>query len=425
MSGMAQDAFQNVSVDQLAVGLYVYLDLGWMDHPFPFNQFKIRDAEQIRILRSLGKKTFRCDPAKSDVSPNRPAAPVPQPAVEEAAPVVSADSPAMVAKLERIARIQEQRAAISACEKTFHSATATVKNLTRNLLSRPEEAVKAASELVGTMVASMLTDRDIAIHLMNDKVAGEEVYLHSLNVSVLAMILGKEMKMSAEQIHVLGMGALFHDIGKLEIPDKVLLKTQRLTHAEQELLKQHVAYGLDIGKRLNLPKEVLLIIAQHHEAMDGTGYPSALASERIILPARLIALINSYDNLCNPLNINDAITPHEALSLLFSKQRKKFDNDTLNVMVRSMGVYPPGTVVTLSNEAIGMVMAVNSSKPLKPSVLLYDGSVPKEEAMIVDLENEPDINVSKALRPAQLPRQIFDYLSPRKRTTYYFDAKDK
>lgn len=106
---------------------------------------------------------------------------------------------------------------------------------------------------------------------------------------------------------------------------------------------------------------------------------------------------------------------------MFSQHRARYDVPALTMLVRCLGVYPPGTIVKLSNEVIGMVVAVNSSKPLKPSVLIYDPEVPKDEAIILDLETEAEINVSKSIKPGQLPRQIHEYLNPRKRMTYFFD----
>ncbi|MBI5936221.1 MAG: DUF3391 domain-containing protein [Betaproteobacteria bacterium] len=425
---MDKEQFPFISVDQLVAGLYIHLDLGWMDHPFTFNHFKIRTEEQIATLRALGLKQIRYDPAKSDIKPlaaQAKTSPPPTDTAPSLTEAASAANPAIKAKLERMERIKQQRQAIHACEKTFLSAANTVKGISKNIFSRPEQTIQAAESMIKQMVDSLLIDQDIAIHLMNDKIAGEEIYLHALNISVLSMILGKEMGLDPELIKALGIGAIFHDIGKIDIPDKVLLKTQALTKAEEDFLRQHVPYGLDIGKRVKLDKETMLIIAQHHEMTDGSGYPNGLKGEQISIPARIIGLVNVYDNLCNPVNISAAITPHEALSLMFSKQRNKFDANALKIMVHSLGVYPPGTVVTLSNDAIGMVMSVNSSKPLKPSVLIYDPDVPKDEAIIVDLEAEQDINISKALRPSLLPRPVYEYLSPRKRVTYYFDESTK
>jgi hypothetical protein len=93
----------------------------------------------------------------------------------------------------------------------------------------------------------------------------------------------------------------------------------------------------------------------------------------------------------------------------------------LSKLVHMLGVYPPGSVVTLSNDAIGMVLSVNASKPLRPLVMIYDEAVPKAEAIVLNLEHEADIAIEKALRPGQLPRPVYDYLSPRQRITYSFD----
>ena len=167
---------------------------------------------------------------------------------------------------------------------------------------------------------------------------------------------------------------------------------------------------------------MLAIIFQHHEMADGSGYPLGLKLEKISQPARVVALINFYDNLCNPLDLAQAMTPHEALSFMFGQRRNKFDALVLQQMIRCLGVYPPGSIVTLSNNAIAMVMSVNPLKPLRPWVMLYDENVPKEEAILLDLEQEPEIIIAKALRPALLPPATYAYLSPRKRVTYYFDS---
>ncbi|MDA0191467.1 MAG: HD-GYP domain-containing protein, partial [Proteobacteria bacterium] len=102
----------------------------------------------------------------------------------------------------------------------------------------------------------------------------------------------------------------------------------------------------------------------------------------------------------------------------------KFDAAILQQMIRCLGVYPPGSIVTLSNDAVGIVMSVNPAKPLRPWVMLHDESVPKEEAILLDLEQETDINIARAVRPALLPPPVYAYLSPRRRVSYFFDSSD-
>jgi hypothetical protein len=106
---------------------------------------------------------------------------------------------------------------------------------------------------------------------------------------------------------------------------------------------------------------------------------------------------------------------------MFGQQKHLFDVELLALFIRCLGVYPPGTVVELSNGEVGMVMAVNPKNQLNPSVMLYDPDVPKKEALIVDLSDEPDLRVEKSIRLAQLSRETIEYLSPRTRITYYVE----
>ena len=107
---------------------------------------------------------------------------------------------------------------------------------------------------------------------------------------------------------------------------------------------------------------------------------------------------------------------------MYAKRRDKFDAKVLQLMVRCLGVYPPGTLVQLSNESLAVVTAVNPKKPLRPCILVYDPQVPKDEAIVLDLEKEAEINITKSIRPALLSPKAAAYLNPRKRVTYFFDA---
>lgn len=409
-----------VAVDRLRPGVYVRLELKWLDHPFSFNSFKIRDKKQIDTLFSLGLRDVIYEPEKSDVEP-LPSDECPTP-IAAPPPMPEADQLALAEKKRRIARVSKEREAIQRCEKKFVGAISAVKNLMRNLLARPEESIQAADVLIREMVVSMLADHNIAVHLMNDKIAGEDVYYHSLNVAVLAMMLGRESGLTAEEISLLGMGALFHDVGKSRIPDTVLLKMEPLNHAERALFRLHCHMGEEIAEQLGLAPDVIAIIAQHHEAMNGKGYPHGLQGDKISRLARIVAIVNAYDNHCNRINPNDSITPHEALALMFSRERDQYDEGLLKIFIKCMGVYPPGSIVQLSNDAVGMVVSINAQQALRPSVLVYEPSVPKEEAIIYDLVDDPDIKIVECIRPNLLLREIYDYLSPRKRMTYYFDG---
>ncbi|HJV87635.1 MAG TPA: HD-GYP domain-containing protein [Noviherbaspirillum sp.] len=409
-----------IVIGQLRVGMFVILDLSWLQHDFPRNSFKIKNEEQLAKIRALGLKRIRIDPMRSDTVPE-PLAPGESATPDTDATAGLVESPMAKAKRERVERINQLRAAVVECESQFVRTANTLKQINNNLFARPQEAYQRANELVDHLVDSVLTDRDIAIHLMKDKIGGEEMYFHSLNVSVLAMMLAKQLKLPKEQVKELGFGSLFHDIGKLDIPARVLHKTTPLTRAEQNLVEMHCAYGEPIAKKLGLSKPAIDIIMEHHEYMDGSGYPARLKGDRISPLARIVAVVNTYDNLCNRPNIADSVSPYAALAHMFARQRNQLDSEPLGIFIRCLGVYPPGTVVRLSDGTPGLVVAVNSAKPLRPSVLIYDPGVPSSEAIILDLEHEPDINIAECLKPMQLSREAHAYLNPRKRMSYYFD----
>ena len=409
-----------VTMDQLKIGLYVHLDLKWFEHPFAFNNFKIKDEEQISIIRSLGLRKVRYDPARSDLKPppSQPEGNIPDKAPE---PVLK-EHPALAAKRALIDKIKLQREAAARIETAFVDTAKTIRSVEKNLLTNPEATVGQAKILVEQIADSILSAPELALHVMGDKIGGEELYFHSLNVTMLSLMMARDIKLTQEGIRYLGMGALFHDIGRREVPAKILMKTEPLTQAEHNYFELHCQYGIEIGKRLKFPPPTLAIIREHHELYDGSGYPQKLKGEAIDVLARIVAIANHYDELCNPLNITQALTPHEALSTMFARLRAKFDPKLLQVFVRCLGVYPPGTIVQLSNGVIGMVATINTAKPMKPMVVVYDAEIPKEEAILVDMESESDVNIAKAIRPAQLPREIYNYLSPRKQVSYYFDA---
>jgi hypothetical protein len=175
------------------------------------------------------------------------------------------------------------------------------------------------------------------------------------------------------------------------------------------------------AQRLGLAAPILMGIAQHHEMVDGSGFPLGLKGDSMSLPARILALVNRYDNLCNPANQNLALTPHEALAQIFAQAKSRFDAASLNAFIRLMGIYPPGSIVQLADDRFAIVLSVNSARPLRPHVIVHDPDVPKDEALILNLEQQPQLGIKRSLKPMHLPQAVLSYLSPRKRINYFFE----
>ena len=404
-----------ISPEQLCIGLYVQLELSWWEHDFAFSNFKIKDEAQIRALRALNLERLRYDPARSDCVPLEPAG-SPGEAAVEAPPV----DPQHQARQERAQKLRHLRSRLAEVDRRFSEASQRIKTLNQTLRSRPEDAVQQAGAIVSEMVETLLGAPGVVLHGITGK-AAEDSYFHALNVTVLALLLGRQLGLDSEACHSLGLGALLHDIGKLEVPSKVLLKPEPLTRPEQQLLQMHTDFGLRMGQKLMLDDEVLRIIHEHHEHCDGSGYPRGLREAGIGRLSRLVAITNHFDGLCNPLDPRQALSPHEALVQMFKQQREQFDEVALKAFVRVMGIYPPGSLVQLEDERYALVLGMNPTQALRPTLILYDASVAKHEALIVDLAEDSDLAIARSLRPSQLPLEVLEYLSPRRNLSYHIE----
>lgn len=419
----------SVSVDLLQTGVFIRLENRWFNHPFLFSNFKIKAQKQIDILKSLGITEVICVPEKSDRLPlsGRPAAAGPDPAQAAAPPAPSPEQVALAEEMwrekrARMDRLKERRAAMQRTEERFNQSLVQVPSLMKNLLTASEASVEQAEVLINDIVEILLNDKDAAVQLVNIRSKEESIYYHSLNVAVLALILGRQARLDAPRMRSLGMGALFHDVGKHRIPKKVLKKDGPLTKSELALIKLHPRYGLEIVERCNdFPTDAAQVIADHHETMDGRGYPEGLPAGQINELARVTSIVDLYDNLCNQPSAQKSLTPYQALAYMYSERKAQLDPGLLMLFIRALGIYPPGTIVSLNNQMVGLVVGVNPKNPLKPSLLLYDPDIPKHEALILDLTDDPDLGITESLHPSKLPREIFDYLNPRARVTYFLE----
>lgn len=412
-----------IPVDRLRPGVFIRLEAtDWFSHPFLHSSFKINDMQQVEALRLLGIAEVVCVPEKSAVSPLSEGA-------KQRPPAPGDDSAKAMERLwrikkERVAQLLDKRRRIARFEESYVNSVRGLENIMRSVLSGQSEAVGEALALVRRLSAFFLKDTESTLHLMNVVSPSEHSYSHPLNVTILAMLLGTEAGLSAGQLEDLGLGALFHDIGKERVEKKLLKRRGLLSRAEQKAIAQHVRFGLEVfGGNVSLPRNALAVLAQHHEYVDGSGYPDGLRGGAVDPLARMVSIANDYDMLCNNQNPARVLTPYQALSAMYTQHCSRYDESLLGLFIRCMGVYPPGTVVQLSNGSIGMVMSVNSERQLAPNLVLYDPGVPRREALIIDLSEEQDLSVEKSVHLSRLPQAVSEYLSPRSRITYYVKAE--
>ncbi|HHG3069051.1 TPA: HD-GYP domain-containing protein [Vibrio parahaemolyticus] len=412
-----------LTVDRLQPGLHIRLPLKWNDHPFLLNSFKIKDQEQIEMIRHLGVKFVYFNLEQSDSEP----LPVNQIQTDCTTSNESLDLETQKLwqeKQKRIEKLSAYRRRVIQCEKEFERSLARMRSVMTKIRNRPTAAVDEAQLLIEDIVEKLMCDDNVTLHLMNGKNEFEDIYFHSLNVAVIAMMIGRAKGYSAKQLKELSFAALFHDMGKIKIPTAILRKQVPLTEPETNYLKLHTKYGLDLANQIEgFPEPAKTVIAQHHELRDGSGYPEGLKGDEIDELAQIVIVANAFDNLCHTPIASEQKIPYTALSHLYKNCKHLYKEENLNILIKFMGVFPPGTVVQLSNNMVGLVISVNASNLLFPNVLVYDPSVPRTQAPIIELASK-DLRIVNAIHPSKLPDKIKEYLNPRSRISYFFDSDE-
>jgi putative nucleotidyltransferase with HDIG domain len=435
-----------IDVQALRVGMFVHLDVGWMKHPFPLSSFRITNAAQVATIRSLGLRTVRWSPQRSDLAPEEADAAeslpgtlalpvdaandsdlgdvdsidtVPYSLPVDAAAAAAAQATSR-ARAERQQKLMRQRDAQERCERQYAEAARACRDTIDLVPGKPHEARAQAESLARAITDKMVGEQDLCIRMLAEG-AGDKASMHAMNVAIISLLMGRCFGFNNEEMQELGIGAMLHDVGKLELPARLRHREESFSPNEARVYEEHVEMGLVQARRMGLTAGAMAVIAQHHEHADGSGFPAKLNSDRMSMAARIVALVNRYDNLCNPHLLARAMTPHESLSLLFAQGRSKFDTSILGAFIKMMGVYPPGSTVQLTDDRYALVVAVNSSRPLKPNVLVHDAATPRAEALVLDLEAASGLGIRRSVRHGQLPPTALSYLAPNARVAYFFE----
>lgn len=403
-----------LEVENLQLGNFIRLPLSWNQHPFLLTSFKIQNIEQIEIIRRLGLKFVYLNIEKSEFG------------VE----IKNEDNKVhiknnsfedkMNEKRKNIEKLNYYKRCQKNSEKNFIYSLNKIKDVIAKVESSPRQAVIDAYDLIGFISDMLVNGNNVSIHLMPDSRVDQSLYYHSLNVATLSMILAKKCNKSIEDINTLGVSALFHDIGNKNIPSQILRKKEPLSVAELNLYKMHPIYSVkNIESAKEISKQTKDIILKHHERLDGSGYPNGI--KEIDELTQVLSLVDEFDYVCNPvLASKKIVSPYNALSYLFKHCGNKLNKRLISILIKQIGIYPPGTVVEFTTGQIGLVMSINENRLHSPKVMIYDPAVPKEEAALIDLEYE-QLQINKALLPSLLSADIVEYLQPRNCVCYFID----
>jgi len=410
-------AFRPLKAEDLRVGLYVKLVGSWFKHPFSSNTFKIQTSEDLAILRGLRNFKILYDPDQSD--PEALPKPPPSPPLESQP---QEPDPASHQSLNQREAYEQRRKKLIEAEKAYQEVLRENKAIIHEVKVGYVKGVRKAEQLVTTL-ADLLEGDGILVALMNllgSNEMGNEFYYHSLNVAMLSMIIGHEFDLPPDTIKAIGMGALFHDIGELDEQGKFLRKVGNLTQAERRAFRRHPETGRKMLERgFGFPSSSLDAISQHHERLNGTGYPRGLKDHALHFFSKIVMVADAYDELCNHHELEKCLTPHQALSCLYNKREGEFCEEIVVALIRNLGVYPPSSVVELSDGSIGIVCTINLLDRMRPTVMLYASDIPRDEAKLVDLAIEKTLSIKQCLQPKDVPKKVWNYLNPRGMISYF------
>jgi len=417
-------AFVPAERSDLRIGLYIKLAGSWFSHPFLINTFKITSAKELAILRSLKNIQILYDPDLSDPYPN----PHPTPEEEEAQasqdqpspafPPTLADTPdeAAVLREVRVQAFQQRRQKLIETEQAYQQVVTENKALIREVRNGYVKGMRKAEAMVERL-SGILGDDGTLVALMNlggNMEAGNESYYHSLNIAILSMVVARGLELSKDAMPLIGLAGLFHDLG-----ETASMKSGP-PHKQLQVIRKHPEMSQTmVATRFNFPGPSLVAIHQHHERLNGSGYPQGLKGDAIHQFAKILMVGDAYDDLCNNPDLEKCLTPFEAVSALYAKRNSEFWGDAVTALIRNLGVYPPSSIVELSDESIGVVCTTNAEDSLRPLVMLYASEIPREEAIILDLAQETQLSIKKSRRPKELPREVWDYLNPRCMIQYF------
>ncbi len=369
-----------VDVDQLKIGMYVYeLDRPWRETPFMFQGFQISSQMQLDALRQYCRTVtilrlesdhriaIQRDPHAVAVATAGLPAPHRSLGVEREVykinnhPNARSVYPDTTSMLEEVDKVRD----------AFIDSRLLIQELLHDAKFGRSMNYGGAKQAVRSMAESVIRNPDALMCFAQIKRKDEYIALHSLRVCILALAFGRQLGLPRDQLEVLGLGALLHDIGMVKVPEEILSKPEALTPAETELMKQHVAWGADIlYDSRQIPSAAIEVVTGHHERHDGSGYLNGLRGEQIGDFGMIGAIVDHYDAVTSDRAYQGAVSAHIVLMQMYGWRDTLFSASLAEKFIQCLGIYPVGSVVELNSGEIGVVAAINREQRLKPHVML-------------------------------------------------------
>ena len=378
---------KKIKADDVRLGMYIHEIKGnWLKHPFWRKSFKLDDQEDL-------DKLLNCSVDEIWIDTNKGLNVVVD---ERATEPLNSDS-RTITKTPQLARkiflpvpIEEE---LNSAKKIHNKAKEVVTTMFSDVRMGKALEIEEVALLVDEINQSLERNTNALLSLIRLKNADEYTYLHSVAVCMLMVALGKQLGLSGDQLKQAGVAGLLHDIGKMAIPNEVLNKSDKLTDKEFSIIKQHPQRGWEILKSCYQVDETTLdVCLHHHERVDGQGYPEKLSGDALTLFARMSAVCDVYDAISSDRCYRKAWGPAESIHRMASWREGHFDEVVFHAFVKTIGIYPNGTLLKLKSGRLGVVIEQSKKSLTTPIVKIFfstraNAHIPVE---ILDLSKETD-----------------------------------
>ncbi|RYV03199.1 phosphohydrolase [Shewanella sp. OPT22] len=401
---MAKSSSQpEIAVSELKVGQIIKLPLSWTNHPFLRNRVILKSEVEIEMIKGLGVPYVILLDDVNSAAENEQIS-------EQQSTETTQDEPLPEDESKLL------RKSLSVSQKRFYKSISDTKAVHSKIVTDPDGAYRLSASTVEALLADMLEVDKPYLTLVEGNDTSVSINQHCVSVAVVSMLMARLLKVDQDLIRDIALGSLLHDYGKFKVPDSILRKKDELTVSERNFYNLHPNYGVNVLKDQEyISKVALHIIGHHHEYLDGSGYPDKLKEKQIPLSTQIVSLVNQFDNLLSDVRFP---TPQIALGHLFKNGAKKHSPNLISALVKIMGIYPPGTLVKLSDNSVGKVMITNEQVK-KPSVLCckVDGS----DASLKTLSKE-DIEIVKVITVDDLSSEAKTSIKATSPISFYFTA---
>jgi putative nucleotidyltransferase with HDIG domain len=355
-----------VPIGELRLGMYVHkLGGSWFKHPFLRGSFLLTDPQDLAAIKDCGIDAVWIDAGAEPPPGAPPAAPcAPPDGVPAAAPTTTGC--AATHKESALTMAQE----VTRAKRICLAARCQITDMFR--AARLGKAIDPGTTmpLVDEIAASVERQPVALLSVARLKTHDDYTYLHSVAVCALMLALARQLRLDPKQTRLAGIGGLMHDLGKAAMPLDVLNKPGKLTDTEFATMKRHPVAGAEMLRVAGADAQVQDIALHHHERVDGTGYPDRLAGEQISLLARMGAICDVYDAVTSQRAYKQAWDPSGAMHQM-AKWEGHFDRHLFNAFVKSVGIYPVGSLVRLASQRLAVVCEPGLESLLKPTVRVF------------------------------------------------------